>query len=216
MDLVSVWPVRGIILRAGSLELRPMTEADLPELVERLPGDLEMDPTLPTYAAHDARAARAVALVQGYWRSLGTWSPAEWALAFVVRLGGEPVGVQVLEGVSDFRAERVVDSSSWLVPERRGQGLGTLMRTTVLELAFRGLGATAAVTSAYVENAASLGVSRRLGYLDTHTSVLEHNGRMLQHLRLDRDAWYTSGRGRGVLVEGVAAALPLFELEAGA
>ncbi|HET8594849.1 MAG TPA: GNAT family N-acetyltransferase, partial [Intrasporangium sp.] len=212
MTLTDVWPVRGIELRHRGLELRPMTEADLPGIVERLPDDLEMDPTLPRYGARDAGAARAAALVQGYWRSMGGWSPQDWALPFVVRLDGEVVGAQVLEGPADYGEQRVVDSSSWLLQERRGQGLGTLMRAAVLELAFGHLGAVAAISSAYVENAASLGVSRRLGYADTHTSVLEHNGRQLQHLRLERDTWRESGRGRAVTVSGVAPALPWFGL----
>lgn len=38
------------------------------------------------------------------------------------------------------------------------------MRAAVLELAFRGLGAAYAVSEAYADNAASLGVSRALGY----------------------------------------------------
>ncbi len=212
MTLASVWPVCGIVLHHGAVELRPMTEADLPELVERLPDDVEMDPSLPTYAALDAAAARAVAFAQGYWRSMGAWSPADWALPFVVRVDGEAVGAQVLEGPSDYVAERVVDSSSWLVPERRGLGLGRLMRSAVLELAFGHLGAGAAVTSAYVENAASLGVSRSMGYRETHTSVLEHNGRRLQHLRLERPDWVASGLGDAVVVEGVDAALACFGL----
>lgn len=213
MRLSDVWPVRGVELRHGVLELRPMTESDLPTILDRLPDDLEMDPTLPRYAALDPGAARAAALVQGYWRAMGGWSPQDWALPFVVRLAGEVVGAQVLEGPRDYGVERVVDSSSWLVQERRGQGLGTLMRAAVLELAFGHLGAVAAITSAYPENAASLGVSRRLGYANSHTSVLEHNGRQLQHLRLERDAWRESRRGRAVTVRGVEPALPWFGLD---
>lgn len=212
MDLTRVWPVRGIALRNGAVGLRPLTETDLPGLVDRLPDDLELDPSLPRYAALDAGASRAAALVQGYWRSHGAWSPAEWALPFVVHVDGEAVGVQVLEGPADYGLERVVDSSSWLVAARRGHGLGTLMRAAVLRLAFDHLGAVAAITSAYVENGASLAVSRRLGYVDTHTSVLEHNGRRLQHLRLERDAWLTSGHGRAATVSGVEPALPWFGL----
>lgn len=212
MDLTHVWPVRGIALRNGAVELRPLSEADLPGLVDRLPDDLEMDPSLPRYAALDASRSRAVALVQGYWRAMGSWSPADWALPFVVHVDDEAVGVQVLEGPADYGVDRVVDSSSWLLTDRRGQGLGTLMRAAVLELAFTHLGAVAAVTSAYVDNAASLGVSRRLDYVDTHTSVLDHNGRRLQHLRLEREAWHASGRGRAVTVAGAEPALPWFGL----
>ena len=102
---------------------------------------------------------------------------------FVVRREGVPVGMQALEG-PDYTRDRTVDSWSWLRASARGLGLGKQMRTAVLELAFRHLGAAAAVRSAVVENTSSLGVSRSLGYRDTHTSVLDHSGETLQHLRL--------------------------------
>jgi len=60
------------------------------------------------------------------------------------------------------------------------------------------------------DNAASLGVSYRLGYRDTHTSVLEHSGERLQHVRLERAVWRRAGHGRDVGIVGVEAALPLF------
>ena len=131
------------------------------------------------------RANRRAVLAQGYWRALGLWSPDDWALPFVVRSGGEVVGAQWLEG-PDWRADRTVDSSSWLVAPARGRGLGKQMRAAVLALAFGPLRADAAVSSAVVDNGPSLGVSRALGYRDTHRSVLEHSGETLQHVRLER------------------------------
>ena len=74
------------------------------------------------------------------------------------------------------------------------------------------LGGVGGVCSAVITNAASLGVSRSLGYRDTHTSVLEHSGETLQHLRLERSAWVGSARGRAVEVSGADAALPFFGL----
>ena len=49
----------------------------------------------------------------------------------------------------------------------RGTGLGKAMRRAVLSLAFDHLGARAAITSAWHDNHASLGVSRSLGYRPT-------------------------------------------------
>lgn len=214
------WPLHGIRLRTADLDLRVMTEADLPDLSELLPDDVEMNPHATRYAGLDVRANRRAVLAQGYWRALGLWSPEDWALPFVVRRDGEIVGAQWLEG-PDWRADRTVDSSSWLVVPARGRGLGTQMRAAVLALAFGPLRAEAAVSSAVVANAGSLGVSRSLGYLDTHRSVLEHSGETLQHVRLARTAWSASGPGRsdgphgGIVVDGVTAALPLFGIEAG-
>ena len=207
-----VWPVHGLALRTTDVELRVMTEADLGPICRALPDDVELDPAATTYAGLDERSGRSAIVAQGYWRALGTWSPESWALPFVVRSsGGVVLGVQWLEG-PEFRTDRVVDSSSWLVLEARGSGLGKQMRTAVLELAFGLLGAVAAVSSAVLTNAASLGVSRSLGYQDTHTSVLEHSGETLQHLRLERSAWVRSAPGRTVEVSGADAALPFFGL----
>ncbi|WP_323096881.1 GNAT family N-acetyltransferase [Intrasporangium sp. YIM S08009] len=204
-----VWPLHGIRLAMADLDLRVMTEADLPEVCDVLPPDLELNPHATTYAGLDVPANRRAVVVQGYWRALGMWSPEDWALPFVVRRAGRIIGGQWLEG-PDYRADRTVDSSSWLVHEARGRGYGRQMRAAVLELAFGRLGARAAISSAVVDNAASLGVSYRLGYRDTHTSVLEHSGERLQHVRLERAAWLRGGHGADVGIEGVEAALPLF------
>lgn len=212
-----VWPLHGIRLRTADLDLHVMTEGDLPTLLQLLPHDLQLNPHATTYAGLDARANRQAVVAQGYWRALGMWSPDDWALPFVVRATGaddrfgDVVGVQWLEG-PDWRADRTVDSSSWLVHRARGRGLGRQMRAAVLALAFGALGAEAAISSAVVDNGASLGVSRALGYRDTHRSVLEHSGETLQHVRLQRGAWEASGHAHGVVVEGVEPALPLFGL----
>ena len=207
-----VWPLHALSLRTTDVELSVMTEADLEEVCRILPADLELDPSATRYVGLDERSSRSVIVAQGYWRALGTWSPQSWALPFVVRgAPGAVLGVQWLEG-PQFISDHVVDSSSWLVLEARGSGVGKQMRTAVLELALGYLGADAAVSSAVLANAASLGVSRSLGYRDTHRSVLEHSGETLQHLRLERSAWVQSGRGRAVSVSGLEGALPLFGL----
>lgn len=209
---VDVWPLHGIRLRTADLDLRVMTEGDLPVLAAALPDDLEMNPHATRYAGLDDGANRRVVLVQAYWRALGMWSPDDWALPFVVRTAGDVVGVQWLEG-PDWRSDRTVDSSSWLVPSARGRGLGKQMRASVLALAFGPLEARAAISSAVVDNGSSLGVSRALGYHDTHKSVLEHSGETLQHVRLDRATWVASGQAHGVVIDGVTPALPLFGVE---
>ena len=207
-----VWPLQDLRLSTPDLALSVMTEADLPSVCDALPDDVELDPAATRYAAVDEATNRRVIIAQGYWGALGTWSPESWMLPFVVRREGGVVGVQWLEG-PDFATHRLVDSSSWLVPDGRGRGFGKQMRAAVLELAFSHLGARVAVSSAVVGNAASLGVSRSLGYVETHTSVLEHSGEELQHLRLEADAWRRSGRGRAVDVEGIELALPYFGLD---
>jgi RimJ/RimL family protein N-acetyltransferase len=213
MRLVDVWPLHGLRLTTADLELRPTTEADLPHLCSVLPPDLDSDPAATRYAGLDDRANSRAILAQGYWRAMGTWSPHDWVVPFAVRHGGDLVGMQALEG-PDWTAERTVDSWSWLTTDARGRGWGKQMRAAVLALAFGPLGARAAISSAVVDNASSLGVSRSLGYRETHVSVLEHSGQTLRHVRLERDDWQASDLADSVVVEGAdRATLALFGVE---
>jgi RimJ/RimL family protein N-acetyltransferase len=88
------------------------------------------------------------------------------------------------------------------------------MRRAVLALAFDHLGAYAAVSSARADNAASLGVSRRLGYAENGVSLnagVRGLGE-LQHMRLTRRDWEASGLGDEVQIAGVRSCLPWFGL----
>jgi RimJ/RimL family protein N-acetyltransferase len=213
VHLVDVWPLHSLRLTTADLELRPTTEAELPALCSILPPDLEADPTSTRYAGLDDRANQRAVLAQSYWRAMGAWSPHDWVLPFAVRHHGQLVGMQALEG-PDWTAERTVDSWSWLAVAARGQGWGKQMRAAVLALAFGPLEARAAISSAVVDNLSSLGVSRALGYRDTHGSVLEHSGQSLRHVRLDRSQWLASGMADGIAVAGVdRSTLTLFGLD---
>lgn len=197
---MTAWPPHDLRLTTPDLELRGMTEAWAERLATIVPDDVEHHPAL-------AHVSTSTDVLQAHWRNKGLWLPSDWVLELVVLLDGEPVGLQALEG-KDFARERVVDTHSWLVPSARGRGLGQQMRAAVLALAFDDLGAVAAVTEAWADNAASLGVSRRLGYVDTFTE--DHEGRAMQHLRLTtwRSPW-------PVEVEGLEPCLPLFGLTRG-
>lgn len=207
------WPLFDIRLEHGDVALRPMREADLPLLASIQPDDYEHDPRAEVFAGLDAAQHRARLVHQDYWRSMGTWSPDCWALPFVVEHDGATVGMQALEAES-FGSARTVDSGSWLVPAARGRGIGIAMREAVLALAFDHLGALAAITSARRDNAASLGVSRHLGYIDDgvrpNPAGAEHPD--LQHMRLDVAAWRAARRGRQVRVTGLDPCLAWFGL----
>jgi RimJ/RimL family protein N-acetyltransferase len=200
-------------LTTPDLELRHLTEADLPVLAEILPEDAEQDPASTRYDGLNAASNRAVVVHQDYWRSRGSWRPESWALSFGVFHEGALVGYQGLEG-DDFATLRTVDSSSFLTVAVRGRGLGKQMRAAVLSLAFGPLGARFAITSAWADNHASLGVSRALGYGDNGVTAHrrgEDAGEMV-HLRLTRERWLASGSAEGVTVSGVEDCLVFFGL----
>jgi RimJ/RimL family protein N-acetyltransferase len=208
------WPLFDLRLSMAGLRLRPMTEADLAPVADLLPDDVEQHPGPASYDFGDPRVDRGLVSHQVYWQAYGTWRPEAWRLSFVVRAtGGEILGVQELVA-NDFPTLRTVDSSSFLVTAARGRGLGKQMRAAVLALAFGPLGAEAAITSAWHDNHASLGVSRALGYQPNGESLHAHPGRVdvLKHLRLLRADWLASGLGGQVEITGFDACLPLFGL----
>jgi RimJ/RimL family protein N-acetyltransferase len=97
-----------------------------------------------------------------------------------------------------------VDTHSWLATDARGRGWGKQMRAAVLVLAFEHLGATAAVTEAWSDNAASLGVSRSLGYVDNGIDLHPREMRRMLLLNLVAPC--------SVSVEGVEPCLAMLGL----
>jgi RimJ/RimL family protein N-acetyltransferase len=210
------WPLFDLVLVSPDLTLRPMAEADLAEIADLLPDDWEQDPAAQTYDVGDPRTNRGIVAHQHYWACYGTWRPQDWRLNFTVRAADRIVGVQELKG-RDFPVLRTVDSSSFLVPAARGRGYGQQMRRAVLALAFGPLRARAAVTSAWQDNHASLGVSRALGYQPNGESLHPRGDRadVLVHLRLLRADWLASGAPDQVQITGFEPCRPLFGLPAG-
>lgn len=192
------WPPHGLVLTTPTVVLRGMTEADAQRLAAQAPDDLDPDPRFPGLT-------RQQQVLRSYWHQLGTWQPDDWVLPLTVLLDGEPVGLQALEG-KDFAALRTVDTHSWLLPGARGQGHGTAMRAAVLELAFAHLGARAAVSEAWEDNAASLGVSRALGYADNGVDLRPRAGGVGRMQRLLLTGWTCPVP---VSVTGLEGCLPL-------
>ena len=207
------WPMFDIRLTTPDLHLRHLTEADLAALAAILPDDAEQDPASTSYPGLDLSRNRGVVVHQDYWRARGNWRPESWALSFGVFRDGELVGYQGLEG-DDFVTLRTVDSSSFLTEAARGQGLGKQMRGAVLALAFGPLGARFAITSAWTDNYASLGVSRALGYAENGVSAHRRGDGVgeMAHMRLTREHWLTSGWEERVVVEGVDECRAFFGL----
>jgi RimJ/RimL family protein N-acetyltransferase len=183
-----IWPLAELRLRTARLELRLPTEAELLELVASTPDDLETDPSRP--APPGAARPKATSVLQWYWRALGDWRADHWRLPLAVWFEARLVGFQELEAES-FTSIGTVESSSWLVSAARGLGIGKEMRAAVLCLAFDHLGASVATSGAWEWNAASLGVSRSLGYTDNGWFLQERDGepRRQRRVVLERSAW---------------------------
>jgi RimJ/RimL family protein N-acetyltransferase len=153
---------------------------------------------------------RARGVLQYHWGRWAAWTPADWSMELVVVRDGTVVGAQ---GISahDFGVRREVSSGSWLGQAYHGQGIGTQMRAAILHLAFAGLGAEQAVSSAAEDNAASLGVSRRLGYREDGMEIhaIRNAPVVLRRMRLNRATWQAT-RSLPVEITGLDACLPDF------
>jgi RimJ/RimL family protein N-acetyltransferase len=211
--LPGYWPPAELRLRIADLVLRPMIEADLQLLADLLPEDVEQDPALPVF---ETASDRATGVALEYWRSLGNWRPQLWSIGFVVQHAGLAIGVQRLRA-ENFQTLRTVETASWLATHARGRGIGRAMRLAVLALAFDGLHAAVAESSAWDDNAASIAVSRALGYVDNGVVRRPRGpgaGDMVR-MRLPAQLWQERHSDHGVQITGLEPCLPFFGVPAG-
>jgi RimJ/RimL family protein N-acetyltransferase len=201
-------------LRTPALELRLPSAADLDALADLAARGVHDPGVQPfTVAWTDASPEeRARGTLQYHWSRWGSWTPSNWVLELVTVRDGVVVGTQGIGG-RDFAVLREVSTGSWLGLQYQGQGIGTQMRAAVLHLAFEGLGAEYAVSSAFEDNAASLGVSRKLGYRDDGIELHVVRGRraVARRLRMTRADWEAS-RSVPVEIHGLRPCLPHFGL----
>ncbi|GAA1242758.1 GNAT family protein [Prauserella halophila] len=205
------FPLVGLRVRTPRLELRLPDDDQLAALAELAAVGIHEPDTMPfvtpfTDAPPDV-VARSV--VQHHYRMRGELVPDKWVLPLTVLSGGTVVGTQDLEA-TEFAVTRQVGSGSWLGREHQGQGIGTEMRAAALHLAFAGLGAELARSESFDGNAASTGVSRKLGYADDGTAHHAVLGRRRTGHRfvLTRETWERH-RSVDVTIDGLEPCLPL-------
>ncbi len=211
--LVQVWPLFGLWLRCGDVELRLPTDSEVAHLAEQVARHGVHDPeTMPFLTPWTDRQPPDLqrGTLQWHWRQRAEWTPEDWTLELAVFVDGEPVGAQGMTG-RDFAVRRVVETGSWLLRPFQGAGVGKAMRTAVLALAFDGLGALEARSGAFTDNLASSGVSKAVGYLDNGYDVVVRRGERAVERRyvLDAQRWRDLPRV-DVRIDGLAPCLPLF------
>ncbi|WP_431681988.1 GNAT family N-acetyltransferase [Kitasatospora sp. KL5] len=214
--LTDHWPLLGLRLVTERLELRLPSEEELARLADVAAEGVHEPDRMPFISAWTdvPPAQRARSVVQQHWKCRGAWSPENWVLTLVVFADGQPVGVQAVSG-RDFAVVREVRTGSWLGMAHQGRGIGREMRSAVLHLAFAGLGAEEAASAAFTDNAASLGVSTRLGYRPDGVQRDNVRGRaaVSQRFRLTRADWERTDRPP-VGITGLGPCLPDFGLPA--
>ncbi|MDN5771658.1 MAG: GNAT family N-acetyltransferase [Microlunatus sp.] len=163
--MAEVWPPYRLRLRAGDLSLSVVGDDDIPGLVELALAGIHDPDTMPfltpwTLQPRDEMPAEMVR----YFSSVrATFSAEAFDLLFAVRVAGVLVGVQGLY-TRDFAVVRTAETGSWLGRAYQGHGIGTRMRRAVCAFAFDELGAQEVTSAAFVDNPASMAVSRKVGY----------------------------------------------------
>lgn len=212
MESPEYWPLPGLRLRTGRLELRLPDAEDLTALAALAEAGVHDPDVQPfTVAWTDVEPAeRAISTMRYHWSCWASWQPSRWTLNLVTARDGSVVGTQGISA-ADFAVTREVGTGSWIGLRYQGQGIGRHMRAAVLALAFDGLGAEFAVSAAFFDNAASLAVSRRLGYTDDgiERHVVRGQARATRRLRLDRASWQAH-RTIDVTISGLEPCLPFF------
>ncbi len=207
-----LWPLYDLRLRTDRLELRLPTEDEIARLCAVALAGIhpvdEMPFAFPWTRKESPRFERE--FFQFTLKARADWRPDRWSLVLGVFVGGEAIGVQEL-AATDFASLRTVNTGSWLGQAHQRQGIGKEMRGAVLALAFDGLGAEAAETEAFLDNPASAGVSRALGYASNGIGRLAPDGvpRETERFRMTIEAWRARQRPP-VAIEGLEAGLALF------
>ncbi|MGH3350831.1 MAG: GNAT family N-acetyltransferase [Nocardioides sp.] len=212
MTLTEVWPLFGLVIRTPRLELRLPTDAELVRLAQVAADGVHEPGQRPflTPWAERPPLERARHVMRGAWSSRSDWEPDDWSLDLTVFADDAPIGV-VWVSASEFGARREVSTASWLGLRHHRRGYGTEARLAALTLVFDHLGAAYATSEAFPDNAASVGVSTKLGYEPDGISRDVREGEVLvsHRLRLSRERWELNDRS-GIDVDGVEACHELF------
>lgn len=215
--LETLWPLFGLRVRSERLVLRLPTDDDLVGLVALARAGIHPPDEMPFGIAWSTVPGPAFerSFLQHHWGLRGGWSPESWQLNLMIEHEGMAIGSQSMHA-ERFAIMRTVDTGSWLGLAHQGKGLGREMREAVLALAFDGLGARVATTEAFLDNAASSGVSRSLGYAENGRGSLAPEGvaRETQRYRMTLEDWRSRRRGR-VTFEGLEGCLAMFGAVAG-
>ena len=165
--LEQLWPLFGLRVTCGPLELRPVRDDDLPTVLSVVAGGIHEPDQMPfLFPWTDATGEELIVnTLQHHWRSRAELSPDKWSLELGVWRDGVFVGSQGVR-TTNFRVTRTGETGSWLGLPFQGQGTGTLMRQAICALCFDHLGFTELMSGAFTDNPQSRGVSRKVGYVE--------------------------------------------------
>jgi RimJ/RimL family protein N-acetyltransferase len=200
-------PLFALRLRTPRLELRLPVDDELVDLYRVAEAGIHPPEEMPFFVpwTDTLNEADFLAFHHGL---RDEWSPDRWSCNFGTFLDGRIIGTQGIEA-ADFASKGELQTGSWLGQAFQGRGYGFEQRAAVLELAFAGLGARAAVSGALVHNIPSQRISEKLGYRHVGTREIAPRGEPVPHYdyRIERDEWRSP---IPVEIDGLEPALSLF------
>lgn len=205
--LSEIFPMLGLRINAGPLELRGITDDLLPGLCQLAEDGIHDADAMPFYVPWSTLPSGILSRnhVQYHWRQRADFLPEAWTLSLGVLHEGTLVGVQGIS-TSHYAVTRTGETGSWLGRRFQGRGIGTAMRQVLCAFMFDHLDAAEVTSGAFVDNPASLAVSRKVGYRE---GSLRRMKRREGELALNRELVLTPEtfvRGEhDLVVEGLAA-----------
>ncbi|MEM1335489.1 MAG: GNAT family protein [Actinomycetota bacterium] len=159
------WPLFGLTVRTDEVTLRYPDDEMLLELSDLAAAGIHDEGFMPFAMpwSREPQPELQRKALQFHWRCRAETTPESFRIPLAAFVDGELIGTSDLFATS-FPTLRQFETGSWLGREFQGRGHGTAMRRATLALGFDGLGAERALTGAWEDNAASLGVTRKLGY----------------------------------------------------
>lgn len=213
--IADIYPVLGLRITAGPLELRGISDDDIAALANLAGRGIHPPDRMPFSTPWtDAPAAELpLRFARYHWGNRVSFIPEHWSLDLVVVWEGVVAGTQGFS-TSNYLVTRTGETGSWLGQEHQGRGIGTRMRQAMCAFLFDCLEAQEITSGAFVDNPASLAVSRKVGYrANGQRRMVRRPGewQVNQGLVLTRDTFV---RGPAITVEGLAPVRRLIGLEA--
>jgi len=173
-NLDELWPPFGLVIALGPVTLSPVRDDDLPALAALVDDGVHAPADMPFSFPWTSGTPGEVRLrlLQDHWAQRAAMTPAAWTLETSVRVNGEIVGCQSIS-TTDYLVTRTRETGSWLGMKHHGHGIGTLMRQALCAFMFGHLGAVEVTSAAFLDNAPSLAVSKKVGYTENGIARLK-------------------------------------------
>jgi RimJ/RimL family protein N-acetyltransferase len=210
--LIEAWPLFGLVIRTDRLELRLPTENELVQMLALAKAGIHDADYMPFGFAWTDKPSPQMERddMKYHYSTRANWVPTDWTLDLAVWVDGELCGTQGMRG-ENFPVYKSIGTGSWLGRRFQGRKIGIEMRSAVLAFAFDHLGAERALSEAFMDNAASIGVSRSLGYADNGYQWMAPRGEARQEQRflMTREMWHARARP-SITVDGLDACRDMF------